>query len=205
VVYVAPFSHASYFEARTHWHPGGPDTPDGEGPAYRPRIERFGTWATWPGRWGNSTGVLGGRLGGRSPSSPGAQKGRWERPTSFHDQARRKRPFGLVDRAIWRVGHATYPFKPRVSATLAGEILRGELQVETSLIRRASRAYVTAHDPDREGEPVLRSTVVAVEGGRAEFELLLPRAPGRCLVRASAFNFLRQRSELAEVTVSQAS
>jgi hypothetical protein len=203
VVYVAPFSHASYFEARTHWHPGGPDTPDGEGPAYRPRIERFGAWGVWPGRWGNSRGVLGGKLGGRSPASPGAQKGRWERPTAFHGQAQRKRPFGLVDRAIWRIGHATYPSKPRITATLDGKLLRGGLEVETSPIRRASRIYVTAHDPDEDGQPVLRSTVAPVDDGRAEFELLLPRAPGRCLVRASAFNFLRQRSELSEVTVSR--
>jgi hypothetical protein len=132
VVYVAPFSHASYFEARTHWHPGGPDTPDGNGHAYRPLIERFGAWATWPGRWGNSTGVLGGRLGGRSPRSPGAQTGRWDRPTSFHDGAQRRRPFGAVGKA-----------------------------------------------------------------------LVLPRAPRRCLIRASAFNTLRQRSETAETTVEQ--
>lgn len=100
-VYVAPFSHASYLEARTHFHPGGLDSPDGQGPTYLPRIERFGQWALWPGRWGNSTGVFprltGGRLGGRSPASPGAQKGRWERPTGFHQAATRKRSFGAVD------------------------------------------------------------------------------------------------------------
>jgi hypothetical protein len=205
VVYVAPFSHASYFEARTHWHPGGPDTPDGEGPAYRPRIERFGAWGEWPGRWGNSTGVLGGRLGGRSPASPGTQTERWERPTAFHSKVQLKRPFGLVDRAIWRVGHATYPSTPAISATLTGTVLRGELEVETSLVRRASRIYITVHDPDEEGQPVLRSTVVGVDDGHAEFEVLLPRAPDRCLIRASAFNLLRQRSDLEEVTVAQAS
>ncbi len=205
VVYVAPFSHASYFEARTHWHPGGPDTPDGKGPAYRPRIERFGAWGTWPGRWGNSKGVFGGKLGGRSPSSPGAQKGRWERPTAFHGTVQRKRPLGVVDRAIWRVGHSTYPSKPELTATLEGELLRGELEVETSLVRRATRIYITVHDPDEEGQPVLRSTVVPVDDGRALFEVLLPRAPDRCLVRASAFNALRQRSELEELTVAQSS
>jgi hypothetical protein len=203
VVYVAPFSHASYFEPRTHWHPGGPDTPDGKGPAYRPRIERFGPWATWPGRWGNSTGVLGGRLGGRSPESPGAQTGRWERPTAFHGEVERKRPFGAVDGALWQVGRATYPPPPRIEATLRDNALRGELHAERLPPRRATRLYVTVHDPDAEGQPVLASIVVRARGGRARFELLLPRAPARCLVRASAFNSLRQRSELTEVTVAQ--
>jgi hypothetical protein len=203
VVYVAPFSHASYFEARTHWHPGGPDTPDGKGPSYRPRIERFGDWALWPGRWGNSTGVLGGRLGGRSPASPGAQLGRWERPTAFHGQVQLKRPLGVVDRALWRAGQATYPAKPRIEARLEDEVLSGVVHVESSSLRRASRVYLTAHDPDEEGQPVLRSTVVPVRGGRGEFEILLPRAPARCLLRASAFNLLRQRSELEEITVDR--
>jgi hypothetical protein len=203
VVYVAPFSHASYFEARTHWHPGGPDTPDGEGPAYRPRIERFGAWAVWPGRWGNSTGVLGGRLGGRSPASPGAQKGRWERPTAFHGQVQRKRPLGVVDSALWRLGRATYPARPRIEARLDGELLIGDLHVESSSLRRATRIYLTAHDPDQDGQPVLRSTVVAVKSGRGKFQIQLPRPPARCLLRASAFNFLRQRSDLAEVIVEQ--
>jgi hypothetical protein len=205
VVYVAPFSHASYFEARTHWHPGGPDTPDGRGPAYRPRIERFGAWARWPGRWGNSTGVLGGRLGGRSPASPGAQLDRWERPTAFHGQVQRKRPLGAVDGALWRAGRGTYPERPTIErASLRDAVLTGELSVATSPLRRASRIYVTAHDAGEEGQPVLRSTVVRVKGGRGEFELLLPRAPARCLIRASAFNALRQRSEPArEVEVEQ--
>ena len=208
VVFVAPFSHASYFEARTHWHPGGPDTPDGKGPAYLPQIEPFGAWGTWPGRWGNSTGVLprisGGRLGGRSPASPGAQTERWKRPTTFHRKAQAKRPFAAVDRALWWVGRWTYPRPPKLAATLEGVNLRGEFTVETSLLRRPTQVYLTAHDPDQDGEPILRGTAASVSRGRGTFELILPRAPARCRVRASAFNWLRQRSEPAEpVTVAQ--
>jgi hypothetical protein len=207
VVYVAPFSHASYFEARTHWHPGGPDTPDGNGPAYLPRLERFEAWATWPGRWGSSTGVLarisGGRLGGRSPASPGAQRGRWERPTEFHDKARRKRPFGLIDRALWTLGRRTYPLSPEIDAELGGTELRGTYSVVKSLLRRPTQIYFTAHDPDEEGQPVLCSTTVAVKGSKGSWELELPRAPDRCLIRASTFNRIRQRSDPTELVVEQ--
>jgi hypothetical protein len=207
VVYVAPFSHASYFEARTHWHPGGPDTPDGNGPAYLPRLERFQAWGEWPGRWGASTGVLakisGGRLGGRSPSSPGAQKGRWDHPTRFHEKARRKRPFGLVDRALWTLGRRTYPLPPRITAELHGTDLRGAYALKKSLLRRPTQIYLTAHDPAQEGRPVLCSTAIPVEGSEGTWELELPRAPERCLVRASAFNRVRQRSDPAELVVEQ--
>ena len=30
----------------------------GDGPHITPELEEFGTWADWPGRWGNSRGVL---------------------------------------------------------------------------------------------------------------------------------------------------
>ena len=53
VVYVAPLSHASYFEARTHPYPVGID-PYGDGPELLPPVVPFGDWVDWPGRWGNS-------------------------------------------------------------------------------------------------------------------------------------------------------
>jgi hypothetical protein len=208
VVYVAPFSHASYFDSRTHWHPGGPETADGRGPNYLPRIERFGPWATWPGRWGNSAGVLaslsGGKLGGRSPPSPGAQTGRWLRPTEFHQQAERKRPFGAVDRAAWSVGSRTYPNAPRLEGvTLRGRALGGEYVLERSLLRRPTQLYLTVHDAGSDGAPVLLSVAVEVKGERGRFELDLPREVARCLIRASAFNSLRQRSDGIEIAVEQ--
>jgi hypothetical protein len=208
VVYVAPFSHASYFEARTHWHPGGPDTPDGKGPSYLPKIERFGPWATWPGRWGNSTGVLatlsGGRLGGRSPASPGAQTGRWERPTEFHDRAERKRPLAAIDLRIWSLGERTYPLEPKLERViLRVTTLSGDYSVERSLLRRPTRLYITVHDAEAEGHPTLLSSALKISDNQGRFELTLPREVRRCLIRASAFNLLRQRSDPTEVTVAQ--
>jgi hypothetical protein len=208
VVYVAPFSHASYFEARTHWHPGGPDSPDGEGPAYLPTIELFGAWATWPGRWGNSTGVLAkltaGRLGGRSPAGPGAQKDRWEGPTGFHKAAQRKRLFAYIDRAIWWLGRWTHPLTPSLErVTLRGTNLSGEFSVKRTLLRWATQLHLTAHDADQDGQPVLVSLTIKISRGGGEFEVSLPREVERCLVRASAFNILRQRSDPAEIVVEQ--
>jgi hypothetical protein len=78
VVYVARDSHAAYFApTRT-----AEDVADGEGEELG-EIEwrEFGDWATWRGRWGNSTEQ------GKSPSSPGRQGDRWHRPHLFHSHA----------------------------------------------------------------------------------------------------------------------
>lgn len=75
VIYVALGSHANFFT------PGdrGADIADGRG---RKLIDvewrTFDEWATWPGRWGNSTGA------GQSPESPGCQGERWHAPHMFH-------------------------------------------------------------------------------------------------------------------------
>jgi hypothetical protein len=83
VVYVARGSHANYFAAGSQG--GGLDRCDGKGLVLRPddyELRRFGPWAMWPGRWGNSTGE------GQSPQSPGRQGHRWKAPHLFHSSAR---------------------------------------------------------------------------------------------------------------------
>ena len=75
VIYVALGSHANFFT------PGdrGADVADGRGRKLTDVGWRaFGEWATWPGRWGNSTGA------GQSPESPGCQGERWHAPHMFH-------------------------------------------------------------------------------------------------------------------------
>ena len=80
VIYVAALgSHANFFT------PGdrGLDEADGEGRTLsRIGWREFDAWATWPGMWGNSTGV------GRSPTSPGTQGDRWRLPYVYHSTAR---------------------------------------------------------------------------------------------------------------------
>lgn len=83
VIYVAWGSHANYFAPGSQG--GGLDHCDGTGLVLRPDnyvIREFGDWATWPGRWGNSTGE------GKSPESPGCQGHRWTAPHLFHSGAK---------------------------------------------------------------------------------------------------------------------
>jgi hypothetical protein len=82
VIYPALGSHANYFTPVEQLPEIG-DTGDGEGDVLD-SIEwrRFGPWAKWPGRWGNSTGE------GKSPQSPGSQGDRWHAPHEYHSEAR---------------------------------------------------------------------------------------------------------------------
>lgn len=81
LIYPALGSHANYFTPVEQLPEIG-DTGDGDGEVLD-SIEwrEFGTWAKWPGRWGNSTGE------GRSPQSPGSQGDRWYAPHEYHSQA----------------------------------------------------------------------------------------------------------------------
>ena len=79
IVYVARGSHANYLSPVANVE----DRCDARGR----RIDEiewrdFGPWATWPGRWGNSTGE------GKSPESPGQQHARWATPHLFHSSSR---------------------------------------------------------------------------------------------------------------------
>ncbi|HEU4706292.1 MAG TPA: hypothetical protein VFS64_03795 [Solirubrobacterales bacterium] len=81
VVYVARDSHANFFRP-IHEIPEFGDEADGKG-ALLDELEwrEFGDWASWPGRWGNSTGE------GQSPQSPGCQGDRWKAPHRYHTRA----------------------------------------------------------------------------------------------------------------------
>jgi hypothetical protein len=82
LVYVARDSHANFFRP-VDGIPEFGDDANGRGERLDEIEWRdFGEWATWPGRWGNSTGE------GRSPQSPGCQGDRWKAPHRFHTQAR---------------------------------------------------------------------------------------------------------------------
>jgi hypothetical protein len=90
VVYVANGSHASYASPGEHGRPwpDPDDLADGRGRAVRPRVEPFGAWARWPGRWGRSEAswVPGEQS---SPRGPAFQEdGAWRDPAAFHARAR---------------------------------------------------------------------------------------------------------------------
>jgi hypothetical protein len=80
-IYVALGSHANYFAPGVQG--GGQDVCDAKGREMHDiEWREFGPWASWPGRWGNSTGE------GKSPESPGCQGHRWTAPHLFHSSAR---------------------------------------------------------------------------------------------------------------------
>lgn len=200
LVYCAPFSHAMYFRAGAHPYLGGIDNPDGSRPALLPEVEQLGRWRGWPGRWGNSRGVAPRlprlRLGGESPRSPARQGKRWRRPGDYHAGARGAgaRTAANVARAA---GTLTYPRLERVQARLEGRRLIVGYAIQARALAGAGLLYVTVHVAgagDAAGE-VLLSSAIEIEAPAGEVELLLPDPVERCVVYASAFNGLRQRSD----------
>ena len=208
VVCAAPFSHALYFEPGAHPYLGGIDNPDASTPALLPEIEEFGGWRAWPGRWGNSRGVLGiGRLGGESPRSPARQDVRWDRPSEYHGAARSAAAVAL-SRAARTAGSMTYPRLTRLGARLEDAELVLDYELADRPLAGAGLLYVTVHESDpvddaRDGE-VLLSTAVEIGARRGEAAVLLPRPVARCVVYGSAFNRLRQRSDPLRAVATQA-
>jgi hypothetical protein len=205
VVFVAPFSHANYFEAGAHPYLIGVDNPDGEVDHVLPRVEPFGAWETWPGRWGSSTGVLArfsrGRLGGRSPASPGCQGQKWEHPDAWHRRAQLATPFRKIGRGVRAVGTLTYPRLESISARMAAEGVDVEWELGRGPFRGASQLLVTVHPAQRE-EELLVSHAAPIRGRSGVVKVPLPGPPaGDLVVRASAYNRLRQRSDPRQDTV----
>ena len=206
VVYVAAESHASYFEEGTHPAFGRADNAYGDGPHVKPKLEEFGAWAEWPGRWGNSTGIfswlpafLWDPPAGKSPESPSAQKKKWLDPKTFEAEAREYKP--KRERRLWRLGKRSVPPTPEVvEARLEGD--RAFVRYRTRSVplrRRTKHLLITVSD---DGEVIGREAVqnVSQEG---EVEIPLVRTPERATVRASAFNRRRQRSDVEPHVVTQ--
>ena len=206
VVYVAAESHASYFEDGTHPAFGRADNAFGDGPHLKPDLEEFGPWADWPGRWGNSTGILSwlpaflwDPPAGKSPESPGQQKTKWLDPKKFEEDAKDHKP--KQQRRLWQLGKRSVPPKPEIAeARLEGD--RAVVRYRTRSVplrRRTKHLLITVSDG---GEVIGREAVkdVAEEG---EVEIPLVRRPERATVRASAFNRRRQRSDVEPQVVTQ--
>ncbi len=207
VVYVAPFSHANYFEAGAHPYPGGIDNPDGSVEPVLPSVEPLGKWGSWKGRWGNSTGVLQpvsrGKLGGVSPASPAHQGTRWTHPAQYHREAEQASFLRKLGRFVRQAGKPTYPRVRELSAALDGQRLRVEYALDPAALRGASQLYVTVHEKSRP-DVILLSTAPSISERSGVVDLLLPSEVDQCVVRASAFNAVRQRSDPHSVTAQQA-
>ena len=199
LVFVAPFSHAAYFEAGTQAYGFRflADNPDGGGPQVNPRLARFGDWAAWPGRWGRTRSIPG-VPGGTGPRSPGRQSVRWEDPARFHREARKRRD--REERLGWRLGRFTYPRDPL--GLEAVEAREGLIRVRYELpwFRSGSRLLITAHDPDRSGTRLIGREWIKWPGRTRIAEVPLVAMPRgeTIVVRASAFNAIDQRSNCVE-------
>jgi hypothetical protein len=201
IVYVAPLSHACYFEAGAHPYVFGVDNPDDSLPPLLPKVEEFGTWSRWTGRWGASRGVGGGKFGGRSPASPGRQGAKWDNPATWHGRAKAATPLRRTGRVVRQAGKATYPKLESISAHREGDRVLVDYQLDPALQRRASRLLVTLHRADQD-ELVLSTSPEQVSGSAGTVEVPVPEGvEGDLIVRASAFNPLRQRSDLQQAPV----
>lgn len=219
LVYVAPFSHANYFQPGTRFFFPGADHPTDVGPApVRPEIAAFGDWGAWHGQWGNSVGVLmgpklfrplvKGRLGGQSPAAPIAQKQRWARPDLYHRRASLSKPVAGAKLILWYIGKATYPLAPRITAArLEQTRLTIEYELPRQGLHRSKHLLLTVHGGG-EREEMLLSQVIrgARSTGRETLEVPAPPSEGRdrdsVVVYASAFNALGQRSDPIRVAAA---
>jgi hypothetical protein len=189
IAYVAPLSHASYFEPGTHPYLLGVDDPRDDGPAADDLpLAELGDWATWPGRWGNPERAFAQRLG-RGPQSPGLQGAKWDAPGDWHSSLRYRKVRVLLGRVAHALGFLTFPRPPTIRAEVDG----GYVKVEYELARggrRGRHLYVTLHH----NHLVLCSRRVRNAAGGTETALRVPEERQPTAVMASVYNRLRQRS-----------
>jgi hypothetical protein len=198
VVYVAPLSHASYFEAQTQPYPGGIDHPYGDGPESWLPVEPFGPWNDWPGYWGSREHVIAGRIG-NPPRGPAHQGSKWRNPAVF--QAKRF-PWKLrrfAGRALRFLGRPFYPLEPELSARLGGRRCTVDWRLRQRPWRRSRHLYLTVHDGDR---VVASRTVRAARGSGTEV-LRLAGEPSDPRVWGTTFNRVRQRSNVTQADVTR--
>jgi hypothetical protein len=190
VVYVAPLSHASYFEPGTHPYMVGVDDPRDDGPAADDlALVEFGDWASWPGRWGNPERAFLGRLG-KGPQSPAHQGAKWDAPGKWHDTLRHRKLRVLVGRAVHALGALSFPRPP---ATLRAKLDGGRVTVDYELARRGRRGrhlLLTLH----QGHLVIASRTIPKAARASPTSLHVPDGREPTAVTASVYNRLRQRS-----------
>jgi hypothetical protein len=199
LVFVAPFSHANYFEPRTTYYFPAADHPTDRGPSAVPAVLPFDAWQAWRGRWGKDRARHTGRLralDGVSPDAPIEQRFRWQSPTAYAERA--KRPTTTAAKtAIWRLGKATYPLEPELrGARLEGREVLVDYALRQRGLHRSRHLLVTVHEAEAPHHMLL-SSVRRDAPDRGTVRLRLPRPATACVVWASAFNPVGQRSPVA--------
>jgi hypothetical protein len=199
VVYIAPLSHASYFNPNSHPYFFGIDHPYADGPAATDLpVVAFGPWVDWEGRWGSTERTIGGRIGG-GPRSPRWQNPKWERPAIWHRRMRYRRVRALLGRAMHALGRLTYPIPPRITASPEGGTVQVRWELDGRGSRRGRHLYITLH----ERHFVIASRIVENAEGRGATSLLVPAECRPTAVIASAYNRIRQRSDIAQAALEE--
>jgi hypothetical protein len=146
--------------------------------------------------------VVGGKFGGRSPASPGRQGAKWDKPATWHGRAKAAQPLRQSRNVVRQAGKATYPKLQSIDAHREGDRVLVDYRLDPALQRRASRLLVTLHRAD-EDELVLASCPEPVSGSVGTVEVPVPEGvEGELIVRASAYNPLRQRSDPKQTDVT---
>jgi hypothetical protein len=199
VVYVAPLSHASYFEAQAHPYLPGVDNPAGGGPEEWLPVAEFGPWVDWGGHWGRSDWGIPGILR-KGPHGPAHQNPKWGSPGQWHGKMRRRKPRALLGRLMRWFGHATFPRKPTLAATADGSVCRVRFELDQTRWKRSRHLYVTVHDARKRvlgGRVIRRADRLPAERRQVVVHLVPGHVPHA--VCGSAYNRARQRSDVVEV------
>jgi hypothetical protein len=198
LVYVAPFSHANYFEPRTYYYFPAADHPTGRGPHATPQIEPFGDWERWRGRWGRQRGPLHGLLrvlGGRSPDAPIAQTSRWCDPGGFCKRGRR-RVKNTVRDVIWQVGKRTFPREPRLRRARFDDLaVEVAWELDQDLLHHSRHILLTITGSDGL-EPLAGKCLVRNAGRTGSVEIDIRHQASSYRAWACTFNRLGQRSDV---------
>lgn len=193
IVYVAPLSHAAYFEPGAHPYLVGIDHPlaDGPGAAELP-VEPFAEWVYWPGRWGSSERKVLSRFGG-GPASPSYQNPKWSRPGLWHREQRERGLRRWMVDTLRRGGRLTDPNTPGiVESTRVGRRVHLRWQLRGGPRRRGRHLYVTLH----ERHFVIASRIVDHAPPTGEVSLAIPDGRQPTATMISAYNRVRQRSAI---------
>jgi hypothetical protein len=188
IVYVAPFSHASYFKPGSQPYVLGLDDPRADGPPADLPLAELGDWASWPGKWGNPERSIAGRVG-RGPSSPAHQGQKWGDPGAWHQRLRYRRFRVLLGRVVHRLGFLTYPHEP-ASVVARADGNRVTVEWELAPRRRGRHLYVTLH----QGHLVIATRRVRAAGRTGETSLRVPDGRTPTSLTVSVYNRMRQRS-----------
>lgn len=163
LVYPARGSHASYFEAGTHWTGYWFDHADGKrrSPELALQIVREDDdswlWMRWPGYWGD-TKKGDSPLDSDSPRGPG-RHGQWDEPSTLLEKPAPLRPATVPSAAP----------APAAAAEWAGAVIRVHYNVQPGSDGKTPTILtVTVNSPDETTPPITETSEIAYKSGTVD-------------------------------------